>query len=65
MNDAESKLIREMRTVAASHRRDGERRTADLLERAAEKIERLLNSGKYFDYEDVHGGSPASAEGKP
>lgn len=42
MNEAERKLIRDMRTAAASHRRDGERLSADLLERGAQKIERLL-----------------------
>jgi hypothetical protein len=40
MTDAESKLILELRRVSASHRVSGERRTADLLLRAADKIER-------------------------
>lgn len=42
MNDSEQKLIREMRTTAASHRLKGETRTCELLERAALKLEKAL-----------------------
>lgn len=40
---AESKLIVALRRTAASHRRTGEPRTADLLERAAAKIAKLAS----------------------
>lgn len=43
VNDSEQKLIREMRTVAASHRLNGEPRTCELLERAAMKLEKVLS----------------------
>lgn len=43
MNDSEKNLLLEMRRIAASHRLNGERRTAWALESGAQKIERLLN----------------------
>jgi hypothetical protein len=44
VNVAEAKLIIACRRTATSHRHDGCKRTADLLERAANKIEQLLRA---------------------
>jgi hypothetical protein len=51
MNNAEAKLIRDLYRVSASHRASGERRTADLLLRAATKIELLLKRLKGLEQE--------------
>lgn len=42
MADKDVKLMTELRRVAESHRRTGEPRTADLLERAAQRIGELI-----------------------
>jgi hypothetical protein len=55
MNIAEQKLIIACRRTATSHRHDGCKRTADLLERAANKIERLLNAADHSNLNPATG----------
>ena len=50
-----SDLIGECRKFAASHRASGETRTADLLERAAKKIDNLQSQLSSFTVRDRPG----------